>query len=280
MSTTIPPELTETQRGAVNAWECDSNRHWNVQFYCRQFDLAARFLALAGGAGLAGPLPPTRHLRFHAELLAGDIFRVSSARIVDGARAGSIVHYMQHAGSGRVIATALDGPAQFFDCNAVSESAVPEALPRSIDGRHEDPIPLAQMLETGGQVCGRCWVTTGQCTAAGELTQQQLVGMFGDAAGHVWERAGAGVVWLRENGLGRAAVEMKVDHYAAARAGDALVLYSRVGPIRGKSIQLQHQLSRVPGYEPVARGEVTALLIDLQTRRSVAMPSFGSAASR
>jgi acyl-CoA thioester hydrolase len=276
MNSTLPEQLTETQRGSVNAWQCDVNRHWNVQFYCRHFDQAARFLALGAGAGPADPLPPTRHLRYHAELVAGDIFRISSARIADGAHAGSLVHYMHHAGSGRLIATALDGQATRFDCNAVPQAAVPEALPRSIAGGAEEPLVHQRVLDAGGLASVRCWVTMSQCTAAGELTQEHLVGMFADAAGHVWERAGAGVVWLRENGLGRAAVEMKLSHYVPARAGDALVLYSWVGPTRGKSIMLQHQLCRLPDNEPIARSDVTALLIDMQTRRSVAMPPLGA----
>jgi len=39
--------------------------------------------------------------------------------------------------------------------------------------------------------------------------------------------AGAGVVWVRENGLGRIAVEAKLSHFAPARAGDALMVHSR-----------------------------------------------------
>ena len=280
MSAPIPEQLTETQCGSVNAWQCDVNRHWNVQFYCRQFDHAARFLALGAGASPAGPLPQTRHLRYHAELVAGDIFRISSARVADGEHAGSLVHYMQHAGSGRLIATALDGQGAHFDCVAVAQSEVPDALPRSIAGGPAAPLADSERLEAGGRACVRCWVTMNQCTAAGELTQESLVGMFADAAGHVWERAGAGVAWLRENGLGRAAVEMKLTHHAPARAGDALVLYSWVGPARGKIILLRHQLCRMPDNAPIASGEVTALLIDMQTRRSVEMPALVSTSGK
>ena len=272
MRTDTPPELIETQRGTANAWQCDYNHHLNFQFYCREFDQAARFLALACGADPAGPLPSTRHLRFHAELVAGDIFRVASARIVDGPHADSLVHWMSHAGTGRLIATALDGGVQPFDCARVQESAVAAALPRSVDAA-EAALPVAAMAGDGWQPTTRHWVTMDRCTAAGELAEQHLAALLGDAAGHAWERAGAGVVWVRENGLGRIAVEAKLSHFAPARAGDALMVHSRVGPTRGKSVLLQHHLHRLPDGAPIARADVTALLIDIKTRRTVALPA-------
>lgn len=273
MHPTTPLELTETQRGTVNAWQCDYNHHLNFQFYCREFDQAARFLALASGAELAGPLPATRHLRFHAELLAGDIFRVASARLVDGPHAGSLVHWMSHAGTGKLVATALDGGSAAFECAQVPEATVAAALPRSVEGV-EGAIPCAAMGTDGWQPTSRNWVTMDRCSATGDLTEQHLASMLGDAAGHVWERAGAGVVWVRENGLGRIAVEAKLSHFSPARVGDALILHSRVGPTRGKSVLLQHHLHRVTDGAPIARADVTALLIDMKTRKTVALPEF------
>ena len=268
MPATPPPGLVETQRGTVNAWQCDYNHHLNVQFYCREFDQAARFLALSCGGDAAGPLPATRHLRFHAELVAGDIFTVHSARIVDGPHAGSLVHWMSHGGTGALVATALDGGVQPFACPEVPESAVASALPRSVDAA-EEALPLAAMADGGWQTTTRCWVTMDRCTAAGELTEQHMVAMLGDAAGHAWEQAGVGVVTVREKGLGRIAVEAKFTHFAPARVGDALVLHSRVGPAQGRSIRLQHHLYRMPGGAPIARADVTALLIDMKTRKTV-----------
>lgn len=270
MSETPPPQLVETQRGTVNAWQCDYNHHLNVQFYCREFDQAARFLALACGADPAGPLPATRHLRFHNELLAGDIYKVDSARIVDGPHAGSLVHWMSHAGTGRLVATALDGGAPAFACPEVPEAAVASALPRSVDV-DEGALPMSVMGADGWQATNRCWVSMDRCTAAGELTEQHLAAMLGDAAGHAWERAGVGVVMVREKGLGRIAVEAKLVHFAPARVGDALLLHSRVGPAQGRSIRLQHHLHRMTDGTPIARADVTALLIDMKTRKTVAL---------
>jgi len=181
------------------------------------------------------------------------------------------VHWMSHAGSGKLVATALDGGAMAFACPEVPEAAVASALPRSVDVA-EGAIPLERMAADGWLPTSRGWVTMDRCDAAGELTEQALAGLLGDAAGHVWERAGAGVVWVRENGLGRIAVEAKITHFAPARAGDTLQLQSRVGPRSGRSVLLQHHLHRLPDGAPIARADVTALLIDMKTRKTVPLP--------
>lgn len=267
-----PAGLTETQCATVNAWQCDYNQHLNFQFYCREFDQAARFLALASGADPDAATPASRHLRFHAELVAGDIFRVASARIADGAHAGSLLHWLSHAGTDQLIATALDAGGPQFACAQVREADVAAALPRSVT-QVEGAIPHAQMNANGWQATTRRAVTWAMCDARGELTAQHLAGIPGDAAGHVWERAGAGVVWVRESGLGRIAVEAKMTQFHPARVGELLTLYSRVGPAQGKAIPLQHHLYRMPDGLPVARADVTALLIDMTTRKTVALPA-------
>lgn len=268
-----PAGLLETQCATANAWQCDYNHHLNFQFYCREFDQAARLLALRFGADPDGPLPVTRHVRFHAELLAGDIYRVASARLVDGPHAGSVVHWMSHAGTGKLVATALDGGGPAFDCPQVPEASVAAALPRSVDVA-EGALAFARMGHDGWLPTTRCWITMDRCSARGELTEQHLTAIFGDAAGHVWERAGAGVVWVRENGLGRIAVEAKITHFAPARAGDAVVLHSQVGPRQGRSVLLQHHLHRLADGAPIARADVTALLIDMKTRKTVPLPDL------
>ena len=254
MPPSTPTELIETQCATANAWQCDYNHHLNFQFYCREFDQAARMLALSCGADPDAPPPATRHVRFHAELLAGDIYRIVSGRLVDGPHAGSIVHWMGHAGTGKLVATALDGGAPVFDCPQVPEATVAAALPRSVDVV-EGALAFERMGRDGWLPTARCWVTMDRCSARGELTEQHLTAIFGDAAGHVWERAGAGVVWVRENGLGRIAVEAKISHFAPARAGDLLILHSRVGPAQGRSVLLQHHLHRCSDGAPIARAD-------------------------
>jgi acyl-CoA thioester hydrolase len=271
------PALTETQRGTVGAWQCDSNDHWNVQFYCMQFDLAARFAGMTGGAPVDAPEPQSRLMRFHSELVAGDIFSIETGRISDGAHQGSLVHLMRHISDGKLIATALDAPTrqgESAQLAQVSDSSIASAMPRSVDHVYTKPVPYEQLLEQGAFVAARSWVTMAHCTASGMLTEQHLAAILADAAGHIWERAGAGVGWLRQRGYGRAAVEVRVDHHQPARAGDALVLLSRIGPVQGKTVRLLHQIYRMQDHAPIAGGEVVALLIDKATRRSIPIPDF------
>ena len=51
------------------------------------------------------------------------------------------------------------------------------------------------------------------------------------------------------------------------------VLYSLPSRSGGKTLYLRHELVRLGDEEPLVTGEVVAVLLDLATRRTVAMPS-------
>ena len=267
-----PSELVELQRGTVLPWQCDNNRHLNLQFYCREFDQAARFLALAAGADPAGPLPPIRHLRFHSELRAADIYRVASGRVADSSYAGALVHWISEAESGRLAATALDigGPA--FDCPNVRGDRVAAAYPRSLTAP-DDAVPAAAMAVDGWAATARNWVTAEQCSPNGDFSEQHFAAMFANAASHTWERAGLGVAWAQARNLGRVAVEARLRHLAPARIGDLLMLQSRLVLAGGKGVRLQHLLYRLGDGTAIGSAEVAGLLIDMETRRAVPIPS-------
>jgi acyl-CoA thioester hydrolase len=269
---TPPSELVELQRGTVLPWQCDNNRHLNFQFYCREFDQGARVLALAAGAEPGGPLPPIRHLRFHSELRAADIYRVAAARIADGPNAGALVHWISDADSGRLAATALDFGGAPFDCPDVVGDRVAAAYPRSLSAL-DDADSRALAEGDGWAATARNWVTAEQCSPNGEFSEQHFAAMLGSAASHAWERAGLGVAWAQAHNLGRVAVEARLRHLAPARLGDLLVLRSRLVPAGGKGVRLQHLLHRLGDGTLIASAEVAGLLIDMETRRAVPLPT-------
>ncbi|RST87087.1 thioesterase [Aquibium carbonis] len=270
--------FVETHRSFVNTWECDDNAHMNVQFYFKRFDEAARFLAGMNGGDMAGPLPRTRHVRYHAELHAGGITRTLSAIVADGRFAGYTVHLLEDIETGRVAATALDAPTGIPAAgNQVRESDVEQALPRGVDAAPSLPMPPREVLALGGLVSSRTIVQPMQCDAVGELLAQGFVGRLSDAAAHVWEVAGVGIARLRELGYGRVALEMKLTHHQPAKAGDALLIHSHAVPTGGKALQLHHEITRFADGAPVATAQVVAVILDLTTRKSVAMPLAGSA---
>ena len=263
----------ETHRSFVNTWECDDNAHMNVQFYFKRFDEAARFFAGMNGDHMGGPLPRTRHVRYHAELHAGGIARMRSAIVADGRFCGHAVHVLDDVENGRIAATALDAPTGFEVAGQqVSERDIALALPKGIDPSPAAPMRPVDVLSLGGFVSSRTIVQPMQCDVAGELLAQGFVGRLSDAAAHTWEMAGVGIARLRELGYGRVALEMKLTHHQPAKAGEALLIHSRAIPTGGKALQLHHEITRFSDGAPVATAQVVAVILDLKTRKSVAMP--------
>lgn len=266
----------ETHRSFVNTWECDDNAHMNVQFYFKRFDEAARFFAGMNGGDMAGALPRTRHVRYHAELHAGGIARMRSAIVADGRFSGYAVHILEDIENGRIAATALDAPAGFQAAGRrIHERDIELAAPKGIDPSPAEPMRPDEMLALGGFVSSRTIVQPMQCDVAGELLAQNFVGRLSDAAAHVWEETGIGIAKLRELGYGRVALEMKLTHHRPAKAGDALLIHSRAIHTGGKALQLHHEITRNSDGAPVATGQVVAVILDLKTRKSVAMPLAG-----
>lgn len=269
--------FVESHRSYVNTWECDDNAHMNVQFYFKRFDEAARFFAGMNGGDMAGPLPRTRHVRYHSELHAGGIARMRSAIVADGRFAGFAVHLLDDLETGRIAATALDAPSGIrAPGRLVQETDIAPALPRGIAPEPAEPERPEDVLARGGLVSSRTIVQPMQCDAAGELLAQGFVGRLSDAAAHVWEVAGVGIATLRERGYGRVALEMKLTHHRPAKAGEALLIHSRPILTGGKALRLHHEISRFRDGAPVVTAEVVAVILDLATRRSVAAPTAAS----
>ncbi|MEZ5810186.1 MAG: thioesterase family protein [Rhizobiaceae bacterium] len=265
----------ETHRAFVNTWECDENAHLNVRFYLKRFDEAARIHAAMTGHGTPdGPLPRTRHVRYHRELLPGAMTRIRSDFVGDGPFQGWTVHLLEDVGGNQLAATALDAPAGKPLAGGVSGSELENALPRGLPPDHLAPLPPAHILDNGGLVANRGMVVPSECDAAGRMMQQFYVARMTDAAPHVWEHAGIGISWLDRHGYGRVAAEMKLTHHDGVSAGDMLFLHGRAEIAGRKTLKLRHEIVRYPDMTPVLSAEVLALILDLKTRRSVALPEI------
>ena len=128
------------------------------------------------------------------------------------------------------------------------------------------------MISSGGLVSHRRIVQPAHCDSGGFMLQQHYISCFTDGAPHLWEHVNIGTQWLIEHGYGRVAVEMKITHHHPVRAGDVLLLHSRPLALTGKTIRFRHELIRTSDECSVASGEVVALVLDLKSRKAVAMP--------
>lgn len=260
----------ETHRSFVNTWECDENAHLNVQFYVKRFEEAARFFAAACGKSQAAVVR-SRHIRYHAELHGGAITRIRSATIADGRFAGHVVHLMESVTSGKLAASALDGPFDGVSAFRIHEHEVAAALPRGITEPPPAPLAGRDVLAAGGLVSSRSVVLPAECGADGAFLQYCHVGRLSDGAAQTWEHAGIGIAWLRRHNYGRVALEMRITRHAEARAGDLLAVYSNHAPLEGRTIRLRHEIIRVGDERAIATGEVVAVILDLTTRKTVAL---------
>jgi acyl-CoA thioester hydrolase len=98
------------------------------------------------------------------------------------------------------------------------------------------------------------------------------VARISDAAPHGWALAGVTSDWLRERNLGRVAVEMKISRHSHARAGDALQIFTTVSGSGSKTLTLHHDIVDVLSGRAVASAQVVALIVDLSTRKAIALP--------
>ncbi|MEX0345241.1 MAG: thioesterase family protein [Rhizobiaceae bacterium] len=266
--------LNEVSRSFVNTWECDENDHLNVQFYLKRFDEAARvILALSANPAVPIGLPRTRHVRFHRELRPGTMIQTRSAMLNEGKFKGWLIHRLEDVGGERLSATAIDRYESQFDVPRIEGAEMQDALPRGLPGDDLVPAKPQSIIDAGGLNSNRSIVWPSECDISGHMTQQFYIARFTDAAPHVWETLGIGEHWLLERNLGRAAVEMKLTHHRPAKTGDVLFLYSKAEIAGRKTIKLRHELVRQTDMEPVASGEVLALILDLETRKSVELPA-------
>lgn len=265
--------FVETHRSFINTWECDENAHMNVQFYLHRFDEAARVYRMHCGAASAGyRLPVTRHVRYHKELVAGDCTRTRSATITEGPMTGYDIHLLEDPVSGVLYATAIDAPAgnTGFETGA---SELTKALPRSFEAQPAAPKSESEILELNGFLASQTVVQPFECDSDGRIVERAIVSRFTDAAPHVWNQAGIGTKWLASQNFGRVAVEMKITHHAVPCCGALLMMYSAAWIDSGKIIHLRHEIVDASTRKPCVTGDVAALVMDLATRKSVAIPN-------
>ena len=117
-------------------------------------------------------------------------------------------------------------------------------------------------------------ITPQECDQNGNLLDQFYIARFSDAASHLWNHLGVTRSWMRENGLGTVAVEMKATRHAPVMVGTMLEAVTWLDSIGNKTFSFRHQISDMARGEVLYSGAVTALLMDLNARRAVTLPDM------
>lgn len=249
----------------VEAWECDFNGHWNARFYGRGFQAALENIAFRStGRNPGGKALSRRLIRFHDELLSGELARVDSWRVTSGVFAGSILHKMS-GGGGRLAATALDvvtfpvaGLPEITDATGALPRSVPfDALPErpTIGARHDlDPI------------------RAGELDAFGALIYEDVVRRCGVATHAVLDGLGFDRRLTEESRISRMAVEQAIWRLGDLPARQPTRVITRVHALRSKAFSLSQRLEGMDG-SPVAAIETCIVAVNLDTRRAAELPA-------
>jgi len=259
----------ETQRSFVNTWECDENDHLNVQFYWKRFQDAATIHALLTGTENRNWVD--RHVRYHSELAGGASTLVKTGNDSEN---NQTVHTLLNAETGNLSATAIDR----YDMETrkgFADDIPEEAHPRSLPSNALEIIETSDVLNDGrGLVSHMSVVSPAQCDPDGAMLDQHYISRFSDAASHFWKHIGVPSDWVDSKGLGSVAVEMKATRFQPVKCEMAVQVVTWIDQIFGRSFSFRHQVSDIETKNVLYCGAVTALLMDLTTRRAVDLPDI------
>lgn len=266
-----------TLRSTVNTWQCDENAHMNVQFYFAKFDDADRvFRSHFALPSLTGDARHTRHVRYHREAAAAAMLEVQSAIVLRNGEPVAVIHRMTNEPDRFVMATALDRyePQAMERVSTTAQlpfvdwETITDALPRGLEGAPTSAPTNALARETVPTYSGVFHPK--DFDADGDLLDRAYISCFTDGAPHSWWEGGIEPDWLKQNGFGRVAVELKLTYGVAPPQGSVVTMQTAFINVGKSTFTLRHTLTcegDVVGY-----GEVVSLMMDLETRKAVPLP--------
>jgi acyl-CoA thioester hydrolase len=109
-----------------------------------------------------------------------------------------------------------------------------------------------------------------QCDHIGHMNIMWYVGKFDGANWNLFARIGLTPTYLRDSGLGMAAVQQDITYKRELLAGDIVEVRSALLQIRDRSIRFRHEMRNAETGEIAAVCEATSVHMDRQARKSTA----------
>jgi acyl-CoA thioester hydrolase len=109
-----------------------------------------------------------------------------------------------------------------------------------------------------------------QCDHNGHMNIMWYVGKFDEANWNLFARIGLTPSYLRESGLGMAAVQQNIAYQRELLAGDIVEVRSALLEVRDRSIRFKHEMRNAETGEVAAVCEITGVHMDRQARKSTA----------
>lgn len=253
-------------------WECDFNEHWNTRFHVRSFQLATENI-FAGPSGISPGAwrVPTRHMRFHREVLVSQAVSIRSARVTGGAQDGAIAHFLfreEDLAATAIDSVPLDSPS--IDLPEVDGNKIPVALPRGLAA--DDPLdwpPFAFSDQT--TMLGP--VRPGEADHTGALTAEEVIRRSAVTSHGQLNRLGMTPAYATASRINRMVVEFRLTLGKVPAAGTLLFGESRILDVGTKTFRTAHRIVTQDG-ETVAQNQQLLVAVNLDSRRAVEVPQF------
>ena len=252
-------EASESYRGTVKAWECDSFGHFTVAYYFERFSEAS--LAMLAGLRARGLLPEggvwrssAFVARFQEELRAGDGLHILSTLAERGDERLRLDHRLVNSVTGAVATT-------------VEETLSPKVPSTAAENA------LAEGPSEGFMTGSLDVVRAAELDAEGELALGGYVHRSSAASAQLLGAAGITPEYLRANGRGFATFEIRLElREPRPRAGARLKVESALARLGTSSLQMLHRMWDVSSGRLLASGSQSGAHFDLATRRSTPIP--------
>ena len=111
------------------------------------------------------------------------------------------------------------------------------------------------------------------CDHMGHMNVMWYVGKFDEATWHLLASAGLTRKRMREEGIGMAAVEQRIEYKRELLAGDLITIRSYFQEVREKALVFVHEMTNEETQEVAARTFLTGVCLDTKTRKARPLPA-------
>ncbi len=280
-----------TYQGSVNRWECDENDHLNVRFYLQKVHqgliIAAQKFRLLDHTSSGSFLDALRchHIRYLREARIAVPLIADCGIVSWDAPHLQLLSQLRHTLTGELMATFVSDFELSAEQSAQTQQAAPfryvevseQAAPRGVPAQVSEYASLSASaaLAHGYRQVGAGVITAGECDEQGRILHWHYMGRTSDGMPNFWS-ATQSIEELdarSEGYVGGAVLEYRMQFHRRLSRGDAYVHLAAVGEIGNKTQGISHLLYHVASGQLAMSAEAMGISLDLQTRKSVAIPA-------
>lgn len=272
---------TETCRGVVSPWECDTTEHFTIAYYFdRLADSAATMAEILGCHALLRSTPRRFDVRFARELRAGASFHILSGPIALDESHVRLGHQIIDSGSGEVTVWAvesLDTAASPLPCQ--NRAAIGRRLMRW-EGPVVEQRPAPTAFE-GFISTARDRVKPMDLDADGYFALAAFVHRFTTGCIQALAAIGATASYMQAERRGYSTFELALSVTGWPRLADSVLVETGIVHLGNSSLRFLHRMRDPRDGSELARLGQFGVQLDLDARRPAAFPDdIRSAAAR